>query len=929
MKQALWLAAALGWLAVPAAGQTPTFLVTGKVIEAADASPLPGVHAVLYPAGDSTRPTGVLSDADGQFRLTVARPGTYVLHVSFVGFSPHEDTVRITRPRTRIGTIRLREKTLDLSEIVVEEVQERVRLRKDTTEYNADAYRVNPDADVEDLIAKMPGVVVADGEVQVLGEDVQRVLIDGEEFFGDDAMLALRNLPADIVERIQVYDRGSEEARFSGFEDGNTEKTINIITRPGRSRGQFGRLYGGLGSDAHYRTGAALNAFQGRRRITLLAMSNDVNEQNFGTEDLLGEVETSSRRRSGGLDVRNFLVGRQIGLSTTHALGLNYTDRLGRRLQLNGSYFFNQSDNINHTDLDREYVLGRRSSQRYAETSDAAAENLNHRFSGRLQFRIDSSHTVQFIPQFSYQSNTSLSRLLGTNRMPAGDPLNRTFTDNLNDNAGYSAAARLIFQRRFARPGRTVSVSAAAALRDRTGGRDQFATRLRFDDEPPLDSTLLYDQQINNDVEGVSYSGRVQYTEPLGAGGQLELSYSPSYSESRSDRRAYGPDPATLLYTRLDTAYSNLFDNRSVAQRGGLGYRKRGDRYVLTTELEYQNERLLGDRMFPSPFAVDRTFHSLLPSATLRLDFSERRNLRAVFRSATDTPSIAQLQDVVDNRNPLHLVSGNPGLRPGYTRVLYIRYGGAAPEKGRMVSVFLSGSQTSRYTGNSSVLAAADTVLEGTIALPAGARFTRPVNLDGYWNLRFAVSMGMPPAALRSNLNLNAGAAYRRLPGLVNGIRDATRIASLTGRATLGSNISERLDFTLAYAAEYADSRNASFSDLNRRYVRHEAQGRLNWRPAAGIVLETRLHARAYAGLDNDLYPPVAIWNAGIGYTFLPGRAAEVKLSVYDILQQDNDLNRRVTEFFIEDRRSDVLGRYALLTLSYRLRHFAASPGRR
>src|SRR5690606_2917827 len=275
-----------------------------------------------------------------------------------------------------LGRIALADDVVALDEAVVEAVQERVILRGDTTAYNAAAFQVNPDANAEDLVAKLPGVVVQDGEVQAEGEAVRRVLVDGEEFFGDDPTAALRNLPAEIIQEIQVFDRQSDQARFTGFDDGNEEKTINVVTRADRRNGQFGRVHGGAGLDGRYNAGAAVNVFDGSRRITLLGLSNNVNQQNFASEDLAGVLGGSGGRRGGrggrgggargagprggggdGVDPRSYLVGERGGLNTTHALGVNYTDRLGDRVRLNGSYFLNHTGNDTESSLDRTYFL--------------------------------------------------------------------------------------------------------------------------------------------------------------------------------------------------------------------------------------------------------------------------------------------------------------------------------------------------------------------------------------------------------------------------------------------------------------------------------------------------------------------------------------------------------------------------------------------
>ena len=274
--------------------------LSGRIVQAEDETSLPGVNVVLTSLIDTTLQAGSISDETGFFRVTVPRQGPYRMRLSFVGFESLQQYVRVPPEGRDIGVLRMAKATLPLDQITVEARQERVVQKGDTTEYNADAFKVNPDANAEDLVAKMPGIVVEDGSVQAHGEDVKKVLVDGREFFGDDPTAALRNLPSEIIDKIQVFDKLSDQSEFTGFDDGNSEKTINIITRPGRSNGQFGKVYGGYGSEDRYMGGGNVNVFDDARRISVIGLSNNVNQQNFAMEDLLGVVGNVRGRRGFG-----------------------------------------------------------------------------------------------------------------------------------------------------------------------------------------------------------------------------------------------------------------------------------------------------------------------------------------------------------------------------------------------------------------------------------------------------------------------------------------------------------------------------------------------------------------------------------------------------------------------------------------------------
>ncbi|MXX58183.1 MAG: carboxypeptidase-like regulatory domain-containing protein, partial [Rhodothermaceae bacterium] len=401
-------AVALIATALPAlAQQNAINIVSGRAVdEEAESAPLPGVTAVIETVTDSILVGGSTSNADGYFAIEVRERGEYRLRLTFVGFVTHEQLVTIDGPYKSLGTISMQPDVMQLDEIVVEELQERMVIRGDTTIFNADAYKVNPDATAEDLVAKLPGIVVQDGQVEAQGEQVQRVTVDGREFFGQDPTAALRNLPADVIQNVEVFDRDSDQAQFTGFDDGNSERTINITTRRGMSNGQFGQVYGGYGDDQRYITGGNTNIFDGDRRISIIGLSNNVNQQNFAFQDLLGLMGSGGSRfrgrgggdgpprgggggrgrGGGGFNPRNFLVGAQSGLNHTTSAGVNYSDEIGSSLRLSASYFFNRVSNENDAILDRELFLANDQSQFYNENRKSSGKNFNHRLNARIDY---------------------------------------------------------------------------------------------------------------------------------------------------------------------------------------------------------------------------------------------------------------------------------------------------------------------------------------------------------------------------------------------------------------------------------------------------------------------------------------------------------------------------------------------------------------
>lgn len=912
----------------------------GKFTEPDGVTPLIGVNVIIISQTDSTRQKGTITDIDGAFSFDQLRPGPYRLEASYIGYKTLTRQVDIGRTPLDMGMLRLEVAAEELETVVVQGVQTRSEQKGDTTEYNARAYKVNTDASTEELVAKMPGVTVQGGTVQAQGENVRRVTIDGQEFFGDDAVAALRNLPAEVVDRIQVFDRQSDQSRFTGFNDGNTEKTINIVTRPGMNTGQFGRAYAGYGTDERYVAGANLNYFKDKRRLSLISLFNNVNQQNFASQDILGVLGSSSsggrggggggggRGRSQGPGAGDFTVGQQNGISTTNAIGLNYSDVLGN-WKINASYFFNQSGTDNLSELSRRYFIAETLDQLYEETNTTGNDNNNHRISMRLEYTIDSMNSIIITPRVNFQNNLSNALLQGANFSADNDGQNTLINNTLNrsgsENTGFSLNNSILYQHRFAKRGRTISVNFGTELSDREGLSSLDARSAFFE---PARPDLITDQQTDNNTDGLTLSGNLSYTEPIGKFSQLQINYAPSWTDNDTRRLTNRFDEAAGAYSSLDTLLSNQLKNEVTTQRAGLRYRVNlGQKFNFAVGGDVQSTRLAGDQVFPSVLAIDQTFNNVLPFAFFTYAPSRTTNLRLFMRSFTNVPSVNQLQNVVDNSNPLLLSTGNPDLRQQVNYFASLRFNRSMPTKGQTLFVLASATRNTDYIGSSTLIAtAADTLIQEGLLLQRGAQLSRPANLSGAWNAQTFVTYGLPVTFIKSNLNLNAGLTYRLTPSLINGAVNEANTYNASGGLALSSNISQQLDFNIGYSATYNIVENSLQPELNSNFFFHTATLRFNWMPWKRIRINTDLAQTLYTGLGKAFNTNFTLWNAAIGYKFLKDNKAEVSLSVFDILGQNTSVGRNVTETYVEDSINQVLTRYFMLNFTYNLRSFGSPP---
>jgi hypothetical protein len=922
-------------------------VVAGTVIDAADRSPMPGVNVVATQlSADSTR-VGVATASDGSFSLRVA-PGRHQLRVTFVGYITEERTITVADDTLRLGSIALMPDVLFLDETIVEAVQERVVVRGDTTVYNADAYTVHRDASAEDLVRRMPGVVVQDGQVQAQGEQVRRVLVDGEEFFGNDATAALRNLPAEMIQEIEIFDRGTDQARFTGFQDGNEERTMNIVTRPGMRQGQFGRIYGGFGTDNRYNGGGAINIFNGTRRISLIGLTNNVNQQNFAFEDLMGVLGDGGGRGGGrgGMTMRgggggwmmrggggggmsgnprDYMIGEQSGLNTTNSVGINYTDRWGRSIRVNSSYFVNRSGNDTDAWLEREY-LASADEQFYSEATNSEAVNINHRFNARIEADLSESTQLVITPRASVQISDSESFVLGSNMFGGGSYALQGFNNQTEArNRGYDASSNFLVRHRFATEGRTLSVNVGLNADSRDASRAQLVDQFWEGDIAPGDELENdFSREILSDGVGRRISGNIAFTERLGEVGFLQLNYRPAFSVNRSDQDAFRYDPVTGGFTMFDPEFTSESRRESLTNRGGLSYRIRTESFNISLGGDIQLEQLNFEQTGGRPFTVDRSYWSFLPTASFQYNIAQGRNLSLNYRSNTNTPSANQLRDVIDDSNPLFITTGNPALDPSTSHNLFLRYRSASPQQGTMFMSFLSAGFTQNYVANAVVQAGRDSVRVQGITLEPGARFSYPVNLEGQFSARSFIAYGRPVGFLRSNLNASIGGSYASIPGMTNGIETRSENTRVDGRIFLGSNISPNVDFSLSYLMSYSHAANASSMIASTDSYRHRGSLGTTLRPWGPLLLETNVAVNHYTNLAESVDPTSVIWNAAVGYKFLQNERAEIRFGVVDLLNQNTNVDRSITDLYIEDFESRALGRYFMVNLIYQVRHFGS-----
>ncbi|WP_026995776.1 TonB-dependent receptor [Flectobacillus major] len=907
--------------------------LTGKIVDN-KGEPLIGVNIVLTNLKDAKDKHFGPTDVNGRFMISKISTASYTMKASIVGYKDLIQTVEINKDLVNLGQVVMAEAVNELSEVVVKGKAATMVQKGDTLQYNANAFKTAPDANADELIKKMPGITYENGQIKAQGENVAQVLVDGKPFFGDDPNVALKNLPAELIDKIEIMDRLSDQSQLTGFNDGQTTKTINIITNPNRRNGQFGKVYGGAGTNDTYSAGGNINLFNGEKRLSIVAMSNNINQQNFSSQDLLGVNSGSAgggargggARGGGGGGARgamggsqdNFMVGQQNGINTTNSFGINYSDNWSKKVAVKGSYFFNNSNNANQQSVYRTYFLNQNTSQYYDENSSNTSNNYNHRFNLRVEYTIDPKNTIIFTPRLSIQTNNSTSAVEGLTTLADNQKLNQSSNLTTANRTGYTFNNSILYRHSFAKRGRSISLNLGTDVNDRSG-TSYLASNNQYFSGTTSDVTVK--QLSETDTRGYSLSSNLVYTEPIGTG-LLQLNYSINYNHNNSNKTTNRINSISNEYTILDSLLSNKFDNDYVTHRAGVGYNLRSKNGNLNFGTNFQRAELSGDQLFPRVNSVRTSFENLLPYLQWDYRFTADSRLRVNYRTNTNAPSITQLQNVIDNTNPLFLTSGNPNLDQEYSHNINARYSWSKPAKALTFMAIANVTYNLNTIGNAVTIAQSDITLPSGVLLRKGAQLTQPVNFDNSLNVRSFMVIGAPLSFIKTNVNLTSGYSYSRLPGKINNQENTSNQYNFNQGVTLGSNISTNIDFSLNYTLNFNKVENSIQPQLNNKYFVHTGTGRVNLLFGKGFLFQTDLNYYRYNGLSDSFNQQFVLWNISAGKKLFKKQQGEIKLTIFDVLKQNNSIARNLTDTYIEDVRSKVLSQYFMLTFTYNIRNF-------
>ena len=908
------------------------FTLQGRAVDTS-AAPLASSTVMLLSAKDSSLVNFTRTGESGAFAFKNIKSGNYVLKISFVGFIPYNQVIKPTNePVVDLGALKLKPITRELMEVVVRTAKAPLTIKGDTIEYNASSFKVPPGSSVEDLLRKLPGVQIdQDGNIKAQGQDVKKVTVDGKNFFGNDPKQATKNLQADAITKVQVYNDKTEQAKLTGVDDGKKEKTINLELKEEFKKGGFGKVTAAAGPASNNVSARAdvkgsYNKFNAKHQFSLLGLGNNTNQQGLSYNDYQdfrgSNAYNSNQNADFGFSGGNFFYfsdsgdeglgipvsGRQgVGFSNNAAGGANYNFDTKEK-KWSGSYYYNQT----RLELDAHRLSNNtlpQSEYTRDETSNQVNFTGNHRVSLRYEKQIDTLNTLVFINNSRYgMGNAHLSRLQDLARSNGATTHNES--NNNSDQHQFATSNSLIYRHKMHKKGRSFAASATYEVNTNNStlyldSKNTYSGPITAADQSP---DIHQDQQSN--ISRTEYKASLQYVEPFAKRFTWETFYNFSLRFDEVDRDVFNRGDNTYVHNDTLSLY---YKNNYVYNRLGSSVRYSFKGLNISAGLAGQRFTLNGqfapDQTSPTFNHIDRVFTTLIPNVGLNYDLKNNRYLYGGYNVSVQIPTSVQLQPVTNNSNPLFVIQGNPDLLPQLGHNVNLGFNYFNPGSFINFYINLNGTKYVNQIVNSQI-----TDPQTLITV------IRPENLSGGQNFGSYLGFGFPLKKTKATLDLNASTNLGKNPARINGILNETSTQSFNGGARLSLTLVEWLTF---YGNANVGSTNTQFSigsNRNQVFTNNTFGGELTLRLPHDLYINTNLNYKISKNEQLNFDQRIPIWNASMYHILGKAKRAEIRLTATDMLNRNVAVSLTRGANYTQSETIQTLARYFTLGFTYNMR---------
>lgn len=871
----------------------------GQIVGGADEELLPGAYIYL---GEARRAITTTNE-EGVFLIPKLAGGKIRISVSYIGYQTYSAVYELDK-NTDIGKICLHPVILD--EVEIKAVPPLAVQRGDTTQFNAMALKISADADLEDLLKKLPGFEIVDGKIMAQGKEVTKLYIDGMEYSFNDPGAALKNLPAKLVAKIKMYDDRSEEAKFSGYDDGKKFRSLNIETHDPNRMKVFGRTKAGYGitnpvrntfKENDYQADVSVNLFDQKRKVTLSGNVANKGQSN----DLPGA------RYAG-----------PSGDNNSHSLYTNLSLKMGKKIMLSGNYRLSDNHSYTATLAKQVYFPTDRYENRiYDRENHSWGDGMNHSVNVHTEIRINEKNSLTFSPSFSASENRTHALSMSGN-IQNNDTISTS--DMLSGSKGSqrSIGGDLLWMHAFSKKGRTFTFRVDGNYnRDHNEQSQNNQERSLNDDNNYIDT--LKNLSITNRRNGYRWKASITWSEPLTEHARLGFNYSYRENTDNSDKRSISyRDKSFEELIGIDTAQTNQLENAYQVHSYGINYnyffkklRLNGGFSINHTRME-NRYKYLGE----ADSLMQSVYTDIFPMLNMNIEIKENSNLDISYFGNSSSPNSRQLQSILDVSNPLQIFKGNPGLKKSYHHSVSVDYSHSVSKKSVFYHSTVTLGQTLHQIASNVKFIQQDTVINGYTVI-RGARYTVPVNLDGDWNASANMSYSFPWEKLKLRINVSLSYRFSHTPSIYDDLKNLTNSHTGNVRMNLNTNFSEDFDWNMSTVSVYSYSRNSTTG--GSQYFNETLQSAMRWIFWRGVFANVDYHGNFYINKKGEtINQSKHILNAGIGKKFGKNRNLEIALAANDILNERNAVNYSLNDLYSETSYQTIPSSYYLLSFSYR-----------
>jgi hypothetical protein len=919
-----------------ATAQRAEGVIKGQLTDFSAKQPIADATVSVVNSKDSSLASFVLSSKQGGFEIKNLLPGDYKLIVSSKGLEEIRRTfsIAVEKKLVDFGTL-VMNKDYKMMEGVVITTESPIVVKNDTVQFNTSGFKTIPNATLEDLLKKIPGMEVdKEGNVKAQGEQVQRIIVDGKEFFGNDPKLATKNLTADMVESVQVFDDMSEQSKFTKIDDGSRSKTINIKLKKDRNKGYFTRALAGAGSNDRFEGNLSFNNFNGNKRFSVLFNTNNINKQGFSFNDIIStmggfsgfggggggfggggmQIVTMGRTGGGGGFGGGGFGGQNTGIIRSLSSGLNFNNEWAGKAKFTGSYFFSGSRPVQEQNTLRQTFFVNDSTAFQNRTSRSDNLNQNHRFNVRFEYQFDSLTSILYTPQLTLQHSDNLSydSSLTTSQTPTRSyTAIRTNSQNSNVRDGMNFNNNILFRRKFKKIGRTITIGLNSTMgMSEADGKTISSNQFFRPDGNPF-FNFSQNQQYTQNTKTRNNVVSTSYTEPLANNKLLEINYAYTNNFSRSEKETFNYNAGNGKYDNPNLLQTNRFKNLFEAHRAGLNFRVQEKKYNYQLGLGLQ-QSLLENHTYQAATGKDslikQNFTNLFPTANFNFTPSRSKNLRFSYNGRTNQPSVSQLQNVPDVTDTLNVRIGNPNLKQEFTHSVNLGYNTFNLATFRFVAANVNISTTSNKIVNS-------------ITTRGPVQTTTYANVNGYLRGFSFFTLGLPfknPKLKGSNVSITNIMLYLRDISLINIRENITQTFTVT--QGLGININkDKFDIGLRANLGYNKLAYSINTQLNEDYWTQTYNADLTYKLPANFIISTNFDYLINTGRAAGFNQSIPLLGASVSKLLFKNKNGVLKLSANDLLNQNQSITRTAGDNYLQDTRSMVLRRYFLVSFLFNL----------